>query len=65
MKPAKPTPKPPQHTPADQPAASDPPGAPEPLPQAGGSYTRQPDGSLLPTPAVPTDLATFTEPQKD
>lgn len=27
--------------------------APEPLPQAGGSYTRQPDGSLLPTQPTP------------
>lgn len=27
----------------------------EQLPQAGGSYTRQPDGSLLPAAATPTD----------
>lgn len=27
----------------------------EPLPQAGGSYIRQPDGSLLPVQAQPTD----------
>ena len=40
--------------PAAQPVA-------ELLPQVGGSYTRQPDGSLQPAAAAPTDSTETTE----
>lgn len=36
--------------------------APEQLPQAGGSYLRQPDGALLPAPATPTPAPADTNP---
>jgi hypothetical protein len=40
-----------------------PPAQPEALPQSGGSYIRQPDGSL--TPAQPAEPATpTTDPQE-
>lgn len=55
-------PKPTTTAAAAQPAAA----APLPMPQAGGSYTRQPDGSLAPTPAVAEQAqATNTTPTEE
>ena len=71
MKPPKPnlTPPPtaPMNTEPTQPEPSPPLADPLPdlLPQAGGSYTRQADGTLVPTPAAPPPPTPPHEPQKD
>ena len=39
------------------------PAQPEVLPQAGGSYIRQPDGSLIPAPPA-EPATTTTDPQE-